>query len=92
MARLLKGEGDLAFSEKEFIAYKQKLSGFFGVCLFALKSFFKRIPGEIVEEIEISGKPKKIMVQAEGEYARVEMRSFKVYKSSKPVVMITRRK
>lgn len=92
MAKILKGMPEIAFQPKYFLASTQRLNGFFKVCRFALRGVVKRIPGEVVEEIKISGKPKNVMVQAEGEYARIEMKEFRVYKSDKPVLMITRRK
>ena len=92
MAKILKGEPEMAFREKYFLANTLRLNGFFKVCRFAFRGILKRIPGEIVEEIRVSGKPKKVMIQAEGEYARVEMREFRIYKSEKAVEMITRRK
>lgn len=92
MAKILRGDGNLAFEKEHFWVSTQRLDGFFRVCWFAMRGIFGKMPGKLAKEVEISGAGRKVMIQAEGEYARKEMRNFRIYKSEKAVMMITRRK
>ena len=93
VARLMKGDAGTAFSSREFIGSEQKLSGFFGVCWFMMRSILHRVPGERVQQIRLDfGQRTKIEIQAEGEYVKREMTTLRIYKEETPVVMVMRKK
>ena len=89
VAKIMKGSADLAFSDVGFLASRQKLSGFFAICWFMMKSMIRRVPGKVADSVKLGfSKPYEIEIQVEGEYERKKCREIEILKSSVPVEVI----
>ena len=93
VAKMMRGNPEVAYSKDGFIGSVQNLSHFFGVAWFMARSILCRVPGELVPELKIDfGQSRKVEIQAEGEYIKKSITTLKIRKNNEPVVMITRRK
>ena len=92
VAKMMKGDARLAFSGVGFLASKQKLSGFFSICWFMIRSIIRRVPGKVADSIKLGfSKSYEVEIQAEGEYERKKCREIIIQKSDKPVQVICRK-
>lgn len=90
-ARMMKGASSLAFSDVGFLASRQKLSGFFKICWFMMRSIIFRVPGKVADSIKIGfSKAYEVEIQAEGEYERKKCRKIEIRKSGVPVEVIVK--
>jgi len=93
VAKIMKS--DAMFSEpNEFVSTTGKLSKFWKLAGFMLKSVLKKIPSERSDYDVLSfSNPADVMIQAEGEYVRLEQASrIEVQKSKKALLAIVRKK
>ena len=92
VAKMMKGDKRLAFSEVGFLASRQKLSGFFAICWFMMRSIIWRMPGKAANDVKLAfSEPYEVEIQAEGEYERKKCRKIEISKAVKPVQVICRK-
>lgn len=89
VAKMMKG-GKWYLQDAYFWSTTKKLTGLFRLCGFMLRSIVKRIPGtESDFDRIIFKKPVKVMLQAEGEYKKLEDVSLiEIKKAKKPVLAV----
>ncbi len=92
VARIMRG-GKWYLDSKNFLSETAQLTKFWKLAKFMLASVFKRVPGsESDYDCLAFKKPAKIMVQAEGEYVRMEnVRTLEVRKSAKPLLAVMKK-
>ena len=91
VARVMKGDKRLAFSEIGFLASRQKLSGFFAICWFMMRSIIWRMPGKAANDVKLAfSEPYEVEIQAEGEYERKKCRKIEISKAARSVQVICR--
>lgn len=93
VAKIMKGDRYFT-KKKDFLSSTGELTRFWPMVSFMLKSFFKKIPGDISElDVLHFGTASRVTVQAEGEYAELEdVKKIKIVKSEKPLLAVTRSK
>ena len=81
VARVMRGRRKLAFSSERFIITKRKLSGFFGIGLFMMKSIVFRISGKTGTKMRLKfADVIEVEIQAEGEYEKKKCREIIITK------------
>ena len=87
-AKLMKG-GDYWRSADKFLVSRQKLSGFFRLVWFMMRSVLFRVPGSLTAEASLKfTEPSEVEIQAEGEYKRVSVREITVKKASRAIDVV----
>lgn len=93
VAKIMKGK-KMFVNNKEFLCTTGRLNRFWKMIGFMLKSVFKKIPSEKTDYDFLSfNQPSDVMIQAEGEFMKLEgVSKIEIRKSSKPLLAITRSK
>ena len=89
VAKLMKG-GKWYLQDTEFLSSTGRLTRFFRLVPFMLKSMWRRVPG-ITSDFDqiIFNEPADVMLQAEGEYKKLEaVELIEIRKSRKPIMAI----
>ncbi len=89
VAKIMRG-GKYYFQKESFLSYNGKMNQFFHLAWMMLRSLFCRIPGtESDYDCLVFRRPAKIMMQAEGEYKRLENVSMvEISKSKKALLAV----
>lgn len=89
VARIMRGDSELAFSDVGFLASKQKLSGFLKTVWFVMRGMIFRVPGKVADSVKVGFlRAFEVEIQAEGEYERKKCRKIEIRKSQVPVEVI----
>ena len=89
VAKIMRG-GKYYLQNESFLSYNGKMNKFFRLAWMMCRSFFRHIPGtESDYDCLVFPKPAKIMMQAEGEYKKLENVSMvEISKSKKSLLAI----
>ena len=89
VAKLMRG-GKFYLQKDSFLSFNGKMSKFFRLAFMMTRSVFRRIPGtESDYDCLVFPKPAKIMMQAEGEYKKLDgVELVEISKSKKPLLAV----
>jgi len=91
MAKIMRG-GKWFLGDAEFLSGVRNLRGFWGLAWFMARSVLTRIPGKKTRgDVLAFDEPAKVMIQAEGEYKKLEgVKTIEVRKAEKPIKVVLR--
>lgn len=89
VAKIMRG-GKYYLQKDSFLSYNGRMNKFFRLAWMMVRSFFRHIPGtESDYDCLVFPKPAKIMMQAEGEYKKLEnVAMVEISKSKKPLLAV----
>lgn len=93
VAKIMKGE-KMITKRKEFLSSMGRLTRFWKMVGFMLKSVFKKVPADVTEyDSLLFEKPAELMLQAEGEYVKLDKVSkIEICKSNRPLRAVMKEK
>ena len=72
VAKMMKGDGKYSLSQTEFLSATGKLTSFFRLIVFMMRSVLFKVPARVVKEATLDfSEEGEIEIQAEGEYKKV---------------------
>jgi len=92
VAKMMRG-GKFFYQKDAFLSYNGQMTKFFRLCGMMLKSIFHRIPGtESDYDCLVFTEPAKMMIQAEGEYKKLEnVEVIEIAKAKKPLLVMIKK-
>ena len=90
VAKVMRG-GKYFLNKDEYFVSFGRLTGFFRLCGFMMKSMIGKMPGHVESrEVKIDfGETTEFEIQAEGEYTRAKAKELSVSKSERGVKVVT---